>query len=237
MIAVENLCVRAGSFALEGISFVVPTGRYCVLMGRTGCGKTTLLEAICGLKPVAAGHILLGSRGSRDSRDVVGLRPADRGIGFVPQDAALFSTKTVRDHLAFSLEVRGRPRAEVEARVRELAELLGIARLLERRPEGLSGGEKQRVALGRALSFHPDVLCLDEPLTALDEATKGEICELLRDVRARTGVTALHITHNLSEARALADLLLVFEDGKVVERPLDGIGNRRPSDVSSAEAL
>ena len=214
MIAVNDLSVTVGAFSLDRVSFEIPTGRYCVLMGKTGCGKTTILEAVCGLKPVVGGSIRLMSQ------DVTELRPAERGIGFVPQDGALFSTLTVREHLAFSLEIRKWGADRIAARVAELADLLGIGDLLERRPQGLSGGERQRVALGRALAFEPGILCLDEPLSALDEDTRVEMCELIRDVRQRTGVTSLHITHSFWEARQLADLLLVFEDGRVVERSL-----------------
>src|SRR5579884_668875 len=161
MIAVDNLSLRSGAFAVDGVSFVVPAGAYGVLMGRTGCGKTTLLEAVCGLKPVRAGRVrLLG-------RDVTDLHPSRRGIGYVPQDLSLFPTLRVRDNLAFALEVRRRGRAEIDRRVGELAELLGLGRLLDRWPQGLSGGEAQRVALGRALAAAPPVLLLDEPLSAL----------------------------------------------------------------------
>src|SRR5215203_3589521 len=118
-------------------------------MGRTGCGKTTLLEAICGLKPVRAGRVLLLGR------DVTDLPPADRGVGYVPQDLALFPTMTVREHLGFALEVRRWDMTAAARRVEELTALLGIGHLLERKPPGLSGGEAQRVALGRALSFRP----------------------------------------------------------------------------------
>jgi ABC-type sugar transport system ATPase subunit len=215
MISVQDLCVRAGSFALDGISFEIPTGEYGILMGKTGCGKTTILEAICGLKSVVSGSIRLMSK------EVVGLRPADRGIGFVPQDGALFSTLTIRQHLAFSLEVRKQSRGVIEKRVDELSELLGIGHLLERRPQGLSGGERQRVSLGRALAFEPGILCLDEPLSALDEDTRRETCELLASVREKTGVTTLHITHSLWEARQLADRVLVLEDGEISHRPAD----------------
>src|SRR5438105_15866294 len=145
MIRVRDLTIRVGSFALEGVSFSVATGCYAVLMGKTGSGKSTLLEAITGLKPTGAGSIeLLG-------RDVTRLKPADRGVGYVPQDLALFPTLTVREHLAFALTIRGWDVAAIERRVGELAELLGLGRLLDRRPQGLSGGEAQRTALGRAL--------------------------------------------------------------------------------------
>lgn len=169
MIAVEHLTIRIGTFALADIAFAVPTGQYAVLMGRTGTGKTTLLEAICGLKPVVAGAIRL------NERNVTRLKPAERGIGYVPQDAALFSTMTVREHLAFPLMIRKWNREKIEGRVVELAEMLGLTPLLDRKPLGLSGGEAQRVALGRALAFRQNILCLDEPLSALDEATKDDM--------------------------------------------------------------
>src|SRR5262245_59235453 len=211
MIAVENLTVRAGSFALEGVSFALATGQYGVLMGRTGSGKTTLLEALCGLKPVHGGRVLLLGR------DVTRLRPAERGVGYVPQDRAPFPSLTVWDHLAFALTVRRWPAAAVAERVGELADLLGIGGLLDRKPHGLSGGEAQRVALGRALSFRPQVLLLDEPLSALDDETREEMCALLASVRRHTGVTTLHITHNASEAGRLADRLFRLRDGRIEE--------------------
>jgi ABC-type sugar transport system ATPase subunit len=219
VIAVDALSVRAGAFAVEGVSFTVATGEYAVLMGRTGCGKTTLLEAICGLKPVRAGRVrLLG-------RDVTHLSPADRGVGYVPQDLALFPTMSVREHLGFALEVRRWDSAEANRRVDELTELLGIGHLLDRRPQGLSGGEAQRVALGRALAFRPGVLLLDEPLSALDEDTRVGMYGLLRSVQRQTGVTALHVTHSRAEARALADRLFVFEKGELRESSVAAVGD------------
>ena len=218
MISVKNLSLAVGEFALEDVSFEIPTRAYCALMGRTGCGKTTILEAVCGLRDVTSGSIELMSR------EVTDLPPARRGIGFVPQDGALFSSMTVEQNLGFSLEVRNRPKGVVSERVKQLAELLGIANLLERRIQGLIGGEKQRVALGRALAFEPGILCLDEPLSALDDETKVGLVDLLGKVREETGVTTLHITHSLQEARSLCDMLLVMEDGQVRELPVEGEG-------------
>ncbi len=210
MIDFESIDIRLNGFALEGVNFHVPTGTYAVLMGRTGCGKTTILEAVCGLRPIAAGRIsLLG-------RDVTRLPPGQRNLGLVPQDAALFSTMTVAQHLAFALSIRKRPHREIRLRVREMARWLGIHHLLDRYPEGLSGGERQRVAIGRALTAGPDVLLLDEPLSALDEQTHAAMIQLLRDVHRQTGVTVLHVTHNRSEAQALAKLLITVENGTVV---------------------
>jgi len=209
MIAVQNLTVRVGTFVLKDVSFTVPTGRYAVLMGKTGSGKSTLLEAICGLTPVRGGSIgLMGD-------DVTRLKPADRGVGYVPQDLALFPTMTVREHLAFALVIRGWQEAAVQERVRELSALLGIGHLLERWPQRLSGGESQRVALGRALSFRPRVLLLDEPLSALDEETREDMYALLRAVHRETGVTVLHVTHSPGEAKKLADRILLLESGAI----------------------
>ncbi len=215
MIVVENLTIRSGGFLLREVSFQVDSGKYAVLMGKTGTGKTTILEAICGLRTVVGGAIRL------DGVDVTRLPPADRGIGYVPQDLALFRTMTVREHLAFSLIIRRWDRASVDRRVTELADLLGIRALLPRRPMGLSGGESQRVALGRALAFQPRVLLLDEPLSALDEETRTDMCRLLRTVQQQTGVTFLHVTHNMNEARRLADQVFQLAGHAVNELPFD----------------
>lgn len=209
MIAVDHLTVRVGGFTLEDVCFTVPTGQYAALMGRTGAGKTTLLEALCGLKAVAKGTIQL------NGRDVTRLKPAQRGIGYVPQDRALFQTMTVREHLAFALMIQKADREMIRKRVAELSRLLVVEHLLDRRPHGLSGGEAQRVALGRALSVRPGILCLDEPLNALDDETRGEMYTLLRNVRQNTGVTILHVTHNLEEARQLADGIFLLRNGRV----------------------
>lgn len=207
MILVKELTITAGSFRLENVSFEIPTGHYAILMGKTGSGKTTILESLCGLKSVEKGRIeLMG-------RDVTHLKPAERGIGFVPQEGALFPKMTVGQQLGFALTIRRWKANAVAERVRQLAELLGIEDLLDRRPVGLSGGERQRVALGRALAARPNVLCLDEPLSALDDATRHAMCSLLKTISEQTGVTTLHITHNRSEAENLGDILLQLDEG------------------------
>lgn len=214
MIVVEKLTIRSGQFVLKDASFTVPTGTYGMLMGRTGSGKTTILEAIAGLKHVVSGKILLGER------DVTQLKPAERNIGYVPQDGALFATMSVRDHLSFALDIRRAERQQIDERVAELAELLEIESLLDRFPRNLSGGEKQRVAIGRALSFRPSTLLLDEPLSALDDDTRQQLYSLLQHVQQRTGVTTLHVTHHLQDVEHLADMLLRIEDGQVTEQEL-----------------
>ncbi len=213
MIDLRQISLRAGAFQLANVSFTIPSGAYAVLMGKTGSGKTTLLEAICGLRPVLSGTILL------NQQDITRLPPASRGIGFVPQEAALFRHLTVADHLAFALHIRRWTPDAIHARTRLLAQSLQISHLLDRHPAGLSGGEAQRVALGRALSFQPDFLCLDEPLSALDDSTRDEIIAVLTSIHRDSGVTVLHITHNRHEADRLATLHLHLHNGAVSALP------------------
>jgi molybdate/tungstate transport system ATP-binding protein len=212
MIELRNVSISAGAFVLRDINFKIEAGEYAVLMGRTGCGKTTLLDAICGLRQIADGEILL------QGRPMHNCAPAQRGIGYVPQDAALFRSMTVREHLGFAPLIRRWSDADIAARVFELAELLGLTKLLDRRPLGLSGGEGHRVALGRALSFRPAILCMDEPLSALDDETRDEMYRLLQNVRKHTRVTVLHVSHNRTDAEKLADIMLQLKDGQVIRR-------------------
>ncbi|QDT33073.1 ATP-binding cassette domain-containing protein [Thalassoglobus polymorphus] len=209
-ISLENVCIQSGQFRLENISLVIPSAAYAVLMGKTGSGKTTVLESLIGLRKVSSGTIRI------DDRDVTQLNPALRGIGYVPQDGALFSKMSVQDHLAFALQIRRAGKKEIADRVEELSTLLGITHLLKRTPTGLSGGEAQRVALGRALSFRPSVLCLDEPLSALDSATRHQMCDLLETIQKQTHVTTVHVTHNPEEAKSLASCLIKLQDGKAI---------------------
>ena len=216
MIQLENLCLRNGSFELNDLSMTIASGSYGILMGRTGCGKTTILEAICGLQP----HVKSGIIRLNDS-DVTLLKPAERGIGYVPQDSALFETMSIFENVAFSLRLRKWIESDIKERVHELAKLMSITKLLDRRPFGLSGGEAKRVALARALAASPNVLCLDEPLSALDEETHGEICDLLGELHREIEVTILHITHSSAEAHRLGETFLRLEEGQLIERHLE----------------
>ena len=218
MIRLDGVGLKQGAFELSDVTFEIPEGAAHALMGPSGSGKTTLMEVVCGLRPISEGRIVVGDR------DVGLLKPAERGIGYVPQDGALFPTMTVREHLAFALRLRRWTASEIAQRVDELSELLGLGELLDRVPTGLSGGEVQRVAVGRALSYHPRVLCLDEPFSALDDDTRREMHELMAEVRAATRCTVLLVTHNLREAKSMADRILRIESGRVVpvdEHPTD----------------
>lgn len=233
MIEIENVTIRSGPFSLTNVTASIPEGDYAVLMGGTGQGKTTILEAICGLRPVVRGRILL------EGADATRWKAADRSIGYVPQDLALFPTMTVREHLEFALRLRRASPALVRQRVDELAEVLAIGALLDRRTRGLSGGEAQRVALGRALSFRPRVLLLDEPLNSVDEATRDRLCELLRTIQYAQGLTTLHVTHSRNEAALLADRLLVLAGGDLSERPVTDLNSTKgqvPAPATTVES-
>lgn len=207
MIQLENITWSTGArVILDDLTLTIPSNTYAVLMGSTGCGKTTLLEVLCGLRQPQKGRVLI------DGRDVTSLEPRERGIGYVPQDLALFPTLKVFDQIAFALKLRRLP---ADSRVRELAEELAISHLLDRQPEALSGGEKQRVAIARALAANPKLLLLDEPLSALDEATRGEAATMLKRIQQQHHLTVLHVTHSHAEAAQLADLRLSFANGRV----------------------
>lgn len=214
MIRLEHIQWRATAFGLDDISFTVPAGRYAVLMGKTGTGKTTLLEIICGLRTPVQGAVWLGER------DVTKDVPGDRGLGYVPQDGALFPTMKVWDQIAFGLMRRCKDRRAEGPRIRrvvdDLAQEIGIAHLLERKPQGLSGGEKQRVALARALALRPKVLLLDEPLASVDEDTQDDLIALLKRTQREHAITVLHVTHSRREAAALGETRLRLENGKVL---------------------
>ncbi len=204
MIELRDVTACSGSFRREHVSLRIESGQYGVLMGPTGVGKTTVLEAICGLRKITSGSVLLCDH------DVTNLSPADRSLGYVPQDLVLFPTMTVEQQIAFPLRIRKWDRARRRLRVREIAEGLGIERLLSRYPRALSGGEAQRVALARALSHQPKVLLLDEPLRSLDDPTRKDLQNFLRETNRQTGVTVLHVTHSEEEAATLADRRFTF---------------------------
>jgi ABC-type sugar transport system ATPase subunit len=206
----EQCSTRVGTFNLGPADMDLPSGAYGVLMGPTGSGKTTLLELIAGLAPLTAGCLNIAGQPSND------LRPADRGIGYLPQDGVLFDTMTVAEHLDFAPRFSGWTRTQREQRVDELAERLGLRSLLERKPAGLSGGERQRVGLGRALAGRPRLLLLDEPLSSLDEQMHTDLCQYLASVRADQDVTVLHVTHNPQEADLLGTHQFRLADGRVL---------------------
>jgi len=211
VISIKNLKVNLGEFLLQNINLDVNSGEYFIILGPTGAGKTVLLEAIAGLYPVLEGEIWI------DGREISRLNPEKRGIGIVYQDQALFPHLSVEGNIAFGLKMRKCPRDEIQAKINAVAEIVGILDLLKRSPVTLSGGEKQKVALARALVTEPRVLLLDEPLSALDPETKERMQGELRDIHRRVKVTIIHITHDFEEAIALGHRVAVLNDGSIVQ--------------------
>ena len=211
MIRIENLSIDLGEFHLRDIDLAIEEGEYMVLLGPTGAGKTVLVECIVGIHRPKTGRVLIGAD------DVTRLYPEERNVGYVPQDYALFPNMTVAQNLAYGLNARRMPRASIDAKVAEMMDLLGIAHLHYRLPLNLSGGEKQRVALGRALATQPRILLLDEPLAALDENFRAELAAELRRVQRALAGTFVHVCHSFEETADVADRVAVMNHGSLVQ--------------------
>jgi multiple sugar transport system ATP-binding protein len=194
---------------LEGIELDVADGELIVLLGPSGCGKSTLLAIIAGLEQPSGGTIRI------DERIVNEEHPKDRNIAMVFQSYALYPTMTARENMTFGLECRNVPRAEREAAVRRVAELLQIGHLLERKPAQLSGGQRQRVAMGRALVRDPDIFLFDEPLSNLDAKLRVEMRTEIKKLHQRVGTTIVYVTHDQVEAMTLASRIAVMHKGRI----------------------
>ncbi len=211
MIEVKNLCVDLGEFVLKDITLNIEEGEYFIILGPTGAGKTVLLESIAGLYPITDGEIWL--RGKEMTR----VEPEKRGISIVYQDHALFPHLLVKDNLLFGLRMHKATADEQKDRLNWVAELLGIGNLLHRRPDTLSGGEKQKVALARAVITQPELLLVDEPLSALDPETRENVQQELRRLHKALGITTVHVTHDFEEAITLGNRIAVISKGRLMQ--------------------
>ena len=211
MIEIQNLSIDLGEFHLRDVSLAIEDGEYMVVLGPTGAGKTVLVECLVGIYRPRSGRMLIGGE------EVTRLYPEERGGGYVPQDYALFPNMTVRRNIAYGLKARKRPADEIDRSVEAMMELLDIAHLHYRMPLNLSGGEKQRVALGRALITEPRILLLDEPLAALDENLRAELAAELRGVQRTLGGTFLHVCHSFEETSEVADRIAIMNGGRIVQ--------------------
>jgi len=220
-----------GRPALEELSLAVNDGEFFVLLGPSGCGKTTALRCIAGLDEPSAGEVLIGER------DVTRLDPAARDVAMVFQTHALYPHLTVRRNIAFGLEVRRVPAAEIARRVQQAADRLGLGTLLDRRPWELSGGERQRVALGRALVREPQVFLLDEPLSHLEPTLRAELRAELLELHRALHTTVVYVTHDQIEAMTMGQRIAVLERGRLrqVGTPAELYG--RPADVFVARFI
>ena len=209
-IEVEKVSKRFGTFtALEDVNIRVGDGALTALLGPSGSGKSTLLRIIAGLEEPDEGSVTIGGA------DVTNAPARDRGVGFVFQHYAPFKHMTVANNVAFGLTVRRRPRAEIQARVKELLALVRLDGLAGRYPSQLSGGQLQRMALARALAVQPDVLLLDEPFGALDAQVRAELREWLRRLHDEIHVTTIFVTHDQEEAMEVAEQIVVMHEGRI----------------------
>lgn len=231
-LVVESLAfARAGHAVLEGVSFALPARRVLAVVGPSGAGKSTLLSLIAGFERAAAGRIAI------DGREVTALAPADRGVGLAFDDAALHETLDVRENLESAAAALGEARGVRRARVEALAAELGIDALLARRPAALSAGERRRVAVARVVARRPRVALLDEPFANLDRANRGEVRRLVRALRDEVGAATVVVTHDPTDALAIADDLLVLVDGRVrAHGPARRVWSR-PADAEVAQLV
>ncbi len=195
--------------AVRAVDLRIRDAEFIVLVGPSGCGKTTTLRMVAGLEEITDGTVRIGDRVVND------VPPKDRDIAMVFQNYALYPHMTVYKNMAFALKLRRMPKKEIEQRVRDTAELLGIGEFLDRKPKALSGGQRQRVALGRAIIRQPQAFLFDEPLSNLDAKLRVEMRAELKSLHRRLKTTTLYVTHDQEEAMTLGDRIVVMKDGQI----------------------
>ncbi len=231
MLKIENLYCKAGNFLLKAATLKVERGEYFVLLGPTGSGKTTLAKSICGLHRNTGGKIFL------NGADITELPPEKRKIGYLPQDFALFPNMNVRENLLFAPRMQKKDMKEIKRKMDYIAETLDIGGILERETVNLSGGEKQRAALGRALLADPEILILDEPFSSIDPGLKTNLWFEMKDFLSVLKIPVIHITHNLDEAAVLAGKMGVLINGEIVQQGVKEEIFSKPAAAEVAEYL
>ena len=217
-VTIKNIVKRYGELeVIHGVNVDIADGEFVVLVGPSGCGKSTLLRMIAGLEPISGGDLSIGKR------IVNTMPPKDRDIAMVFQSYALYPHKTVAENMGFSLKIKGAPKAEIDAKVRQAAGVLDLTKLLDRYPRQLSGGQRQRVAMGRAIVRNPQVFLFDEPLSNLDAKLRVAMRVEIKELHQRLKTTTIYVTHDQIEAMTMADKIVVMKDGYVeqIGAPLD----------------
>ncbi len=231
MIKIENLSINLGEFRLKDVSLDIDKGEYLMILGPTGAGKTILLETIAGIYTPDSGRVYL------NNHEITRLPPRQRNIGMVYQDFTLFPHLNVEKNIRFGLSYSKISPEEADNKVSLLTDLLGISHLMHRYPGTLSGGEQQRVAIARALIIEPEVLLLDEPLSALDNETKSKLRSELRKIHSLMQTTIIHVTHSFNEAFLLGNKMAVMNHGEIVQVGEPGEVFRKPKSKFAADFL
>jgi len=222
----KNVVKRFGSTTVvQELSIQVAQGEFIVLLGESGCGKSTTLRMVAGLEEVSAGQILL------KGRDITHASPRERNIAMVFQSYALYPHMDVAQNMSFALQLLQRPQSEIDARVNAAAKILHIEHLLRRKPRDLSGGQRQRVAIGRAIVREPDIFLFDEPLSNLDAKLRGHMRAELAMLHARLGKTTVYVTHDQVEAMTLASRIVIFDRGRIQQMAAPQDIFRQPANV------
>lgn len=209
-LAIRDVVKTFGSLqALKGVSLTIGSGEFCCFLGPSGCGKTTLLRIVAGLEPADSGSVVLAGR------DLSGVPARQRDFGMVFQSYSLFPNMTAARNIGYGLECRGRPKAEIAAKVADLLRLTHLGEQAQKMPSQLSGGQQQRVALARALAIDPALLLLDEPLSALDAKVREDLRTEIRALQRRLGITTIMVTHDQEEALTMADKVVVMSNGAI----------------------
>jgi multiple sugar transport system ATP-binding protein len=225
-VSFRNLSKSYGTFPIvKGIDLEIGDREFVVLVGPSGCGKSTTLRMVAGLESITAGEIRIGDTVVNDKA------PRERDIAMVFQDYALYPHKTVRENMAFSLRVRGVGKPEIERRIADAAEMLGIGHLLDRKPSALSGGQRQRVAMGRAIVRRPKVFLFDEPLSNLDAKLRGQVRAEINRLHQAIGTTIIYVTHDQVEAMTLADRIVIMRGGVIEQVGTPDEVYNRPASV------
>ncbi|WMS43713.1 ABC transporter ATP-binding protein [Acuticoccus sp. MNP-M23] len=210
MVAIDGVTKRFGTFeAVADAAFTLDRGKFLTIVGPSGCGKTTLLRMLAGFERPSAGSIRI------NGDDVSAVPAHKRAIGMVFQRLALFPHMTAAENIAYPMRRRGHPKAEIGPRVAEMLDLVRLPGLGDRRPHELSGGQQQRIAIARALSFRPDLLLLDEPLSALDKKLREDMQLEFRRIQQDLGVTTINVTHDQREALVMSDKIVVMNEGRI----------------------
>ena len=216
---------------IENLDLTIPDGKFTVLVGASGCGKTTLLRMIAGIGPATSGQIFM------DGKDITDLDPAKRDIAMVFQNYAIYPTMTVRENIEFGLKNKKVPKAEREQLIKEYAEIVGLTEYLDRKPGTLSGGQRQRIALARAMVKKPAVFLMDEPLSNLDAKLRVQMRTELIELHNRLKTTFVYVTHDQVEAMAMADMIVLMDKGHIMQEAAPEVIYNDPNNVFTAQFI